>query len=163
MYRLLLVDDNTDNLNILKRVLEKCELGEIEPYSCPYEAMDRAGECSFDLVISDYRMPGMDGIEFLKAFRKLHRDACMIVLSAFNDMTLLMEAINALGVSRVLCKPCDPGAVREAVAQTLNQREYDCRINRLQALIQDQQRVIERQAEMLLRLESAYPGITESV
>ena len=86
MYRILLVDDEQNVLNALKRELK--EVYEIETFTNPAEALRRCGEVNFDLVISDYQMPEMNGIEFLKQFGKLQPDASRLILSGQADSIL---------------------------------------------------------------------------
>ena len=73
MYRILLVDDEPNILNALRRLLSRLKPDDlngeyfvIDTYASPEEALERADEVRIDLAISDYRMPGMNGVEFLK-------------------------------------------------------------------------------------------------
>ncbi|MGZ5780088.1 MAG: response regulator, partial [Burkholderiaceae bacterium] len=73
MKHFLLVDDEINVLNALQRTLrQKIGASEltIEVLTDPVQALERVGEKAFDLVISDYRMPIMNGIEFLIAVKK---------------------------------------------------------------------------------------------
>lgn len=76
MYRIMLLDDEEFVLTALRReLLSKPYIGhdglEIEAFSSPEDALKRAQEENgyFDVVITDYRMPGTNGVEFLNAFR----------------------------------------------------------------------------------------------
>lgn len=108
MKRLLLVDDEINLLNSLKRLLLRSfGSGEVavEVFADPELALQRAGEVEFDVVVSDYRMPGMDGISFLRCFRGIQPDATRLLLSAATDFDALVVAINEIGIFRYLAKP----------------------------------------------------------
>lgn len=121
MYRILLVDDEQNVLNALKRELK--DVYEIETYTNPAEALRRCGEVSFDLVISDYQMPEMNGIEFLKQFGKLQPDASRLILSGQADSGVLANAINETHIYRFIDKPWDGAALAGTLAQALNYRK----------------------------------------
>ena len=87
MKRLMLVDDEPNVLFALQRTLAMAFMkdGEgvaIEIFDNPLEALDRAAKQPFDVVVSDYRMPQMDGIAFLRHFRELQPDVPRLILSA---------------------------------------------------------------------------------
>lgn len=60
-----------------------------------------------DVVISDHRMPGMSGLEFLKLVRDRHPDTVRIMLTGHADMEMAIKAINQGEIYRFLTKPCD--------------------------------------------------------
>jgi EAL domain-containing protein (putative c-di-GMP-specific phosphodiesterase class I)/CheY-like chemotaxis protein len=80
-----------------------------------------------DVLVTDYRLPGMDGIMLLQYTRERHPEIARIMLSAANEANIPAAAINRGGVFRYLTKPCRPKdlceAVREGIqlAQTLRQ------------------------------------------
>jgi DNA-binding NtrC family response regulator len=121
MYRILLVDDEQNVLNALKR--ELADVYEIETFSNPAEALRRCSEVNFDLVISDYQMPGMNGIEFLKQFGKLQPDASRLILSGQADSGVLANAINETHIYRFIDKPWDRAELAGTLAQALNYRK----------------------------------------
>ena len=82
--RILLVDDNVHGLNARKSVLE--ELGyRIATASSGPDALEQYDERPFDLVVTDYKMPRMDGIELIANFRKRTPDLPVILISGFAD------------------------------------------------------------------------------
>ena len=129
MPKILLVDDEAHVLAALHRILKRDWRDEanIETFNDPHLALLRCQEILFDAVISDYRMPGMNGVQFLKMVRKLQPDVTRVVLSASTDFSVLMDAINEAHVSRFIAKPWQEidvcKAVREAVANTAVARE----------------------------------------
>ena len=63
-------------------------------------ALARARECSFALAISDQRMPGMTGVQFLTQLRQMQPDCGRIILSGYADLSALMAAINEAEIAR---------------------------------------------------------------
>ena len=121
MYRILLVDDEQNVLNALKRELE--EVYEIEAFSNPADALRRCSEINFDLVVSDYQMPEMNGIDFLMQFGKLQPDASRLILSGQADSGVLANAINETHIYRFIDKPWDRAELASTLAQALNYRK----------------------------------------
>ena len=110
MLRIMLVDDESNVTRALRRTLTRSLPGEsfsIETFDDPRLALERAGEVDFALVISDYRMPPMDGVEFLMRFRIMQPDAVRLILSASSDVEGLLAAINQAGAFRYILKPWD--------------------------------------------------------
>ena len=77
-----------------------------------------AGGLGVDLVVTDYRMPGMDGLEVLAVARRGDNPVPVILVSAFADADL-REAAQGLGVSAVLAKPFALSALIDAVRDAL--------------------------------------------
>jgi CheY-like chemotaxis protein len=89
--RILLVDDNSLGLAARRSVLE--ELGhKVQTSGTPAEALDLCAKQRFDVVVTDYKMPKMDGIEFIGRLRKLHPTSAVILISGFTDTLGLNEA-----------------------------------------------------------------------
>jgi len=125
--RVLLVDDDELVLNALRRELSSV-LGvgpgkpQIEAVASPREALGRAGLAEYDLVIADYGMPEMDGVQFLKAFQEIQPDAARIILSGQLDRDNLSDAINRTHIYRFVAKPWTEMALASAVTQALAYR-----------------------------------------
>lgn len=162
MYRILLVDRDGPNLNAMQAVLAERDFGAIEVYADVEEALQRAGQCSFDVVVAGHGAGDDNDMGFARRLRRLQPQTAMIIVAAHCDAAVLFEAINSVGVLRVFAKPWGCDDLCEAVAKALIQREYSTRLERMQDLVMDQQRLIERQADILLRLEVAHPGITSA-
>ncbi len=87
---ILLVDDNKMGLSARKIVLE--ELGyQITPMNDSQEALEKFPQHNFDLVVTDYRMPNMDGIELIAHLRKSKPELPIILISGFADTLGLDE------------------------------------------------------------------------
>ena len=120
MNKVLLVDDEQNVLNALRRELN--EYFEIEAYTNPIDALEHCKGSNFDLVVADYQMPEMNGIEFLKQFGKLQPDAARLVLSGQADIDALIRTINETHIYRFLAKPWDQLELRSSIQQALNYR-----------------------------------------
>lgn len=168
MFRILLVDDEENILKALRRLLSStpCVYDGIEYklkvdiFTSPQAALEHAASNPVDLVLSDYRMPTMDGVAFLKAFREIQPDAARLILSGYADLNALVGAINEAQIYRFLNKPWNDYELVSSIAQALAYRN----LMRENQQIADQARV-ERgvmSAEELERrkLEAQEPGIT---
>ncbi len=89
--RILLVDDNANGLSARRSVLE--ELGHrVATASSAAEALEQFASHKFDLIVTDYKMPRMDGIELIARVRKQSPEIPVILLSGFADALGLSEA-----------------------------------------------------------------------
>ncbi len=97
----LLVDDNRDGLLVRRLLLE--ELGfEVAIASSGEEGLNVFSKSHFDVVVTDYRMPGMDGVELIASLRKIDASARVILLSGFVDPLGLTE--ESTGADAVIAK-----------------------------------------------------------
>lgn len=107
--RVMIVDDEPSIVNAVRRELVAQPVGryrfEVEGFTDPIQALERAAGASFDAVISDYRMPGMDGLEFLKKFATVQPDCARLVLSGQTDMESLIRMVNETHIYRFIPKP----------------------------------------------------------
>jgi len=131
MSRIMIVDDETGVLNALRRLLLSvpCTYGrltyalEVETFSDPVAALARAAEEPFDLFLADYRMPGMNGVEFLARAREIQPDAARLIISGYADLNAFADAVNGAEIYRFLSKPWNDYVLLSAIAQALNYRE----------------------------------------
>jgi len=120
MHKLLLVDDEQNILNALRRELESEY--DIETFTNPADALERCQDTQFDLVISDYRMPDMNGIELLAEVARIQTDAARLLLSGQADIQVLVNAINKTHVYRFISKPWDTVELKTRISQALAYR-----------------------------------------
>jgi CheY-like chemotaxis protein len=89
--RILIVDDNSLGLTARRSVLE--ELGhKVFTATAPVDALELCGKQRFDLVVTDYKMPKMNGVEFISRLRKQHPTVGVILISGFTDTLGLNES-----------------------------------------------------------------------
>lgn len=105
-YKVLLVDDEEDNLALLYRTLRS----DFEVYktTSPLEGLELFKENCFDIIISDHKMPEMDGVEFLKKTREYCPNAIRLLVTAYSDTSILIDAINYAKIYRYIKKPWEP-------------------------------------------------------
>lgn len=95
--RILLVDDNSLGLAARRSVLQ--ELGHrVQTSSNAIDALELCAKQSFDVVVTDYKMPKMNGIEFIARLRKLHPATSVILISGFTETLGLDEATTGADV-----------------------------------------------------------------
>jgi two-component system probable response regulator PhcQ len=166
MTNLLIVDDEAHVLSALRRMLLNAAAPPVLPdlqltaFTSPIEALEHVANHHVDLVISDYRMPVMDGVSFLTRVKDLQPDTARLILSAFADMEGIVRAINEAGIFRFVSKPWSDAELKAIVAQVLAHRELLVENRRLADEVRCQRGVISRQQLELARLESESPGIT---
>lgn len=119
--RVLVADDEEGVRSFVAEALER-EGHEVVQAADGAEALRAAREEPFDVVITDLRMPQMDGMSLVRALRTEQPDVELIVLTAFGDVSTAVEAMK-LGVFDYLQKPLSgPAAVRELVKGALGRR-----------------------------------------
>jgi response regulator RpfG family c-di-GMP phosphodiesterase len=101
--KLLLLDDEEDIINALKRLLRNNY--EIIPFNKGDEALAYLQENHVDIIMSDMRMPKMDGAEFLAHAREIIPNAIRLLLTGYSDMDSTVKAINDGGVYTYISKP----------------------------------------------------------
>ena len=112
--QILFVDDEENVLSAYTRVLRRRFPIETAPGGP--EALERLqNDGPFAVVVSDMRMPGMDGVQLLGRIKELAPDTVRIMLTGNADQQTAMDAVNQGAIFRFLTKPCDP----EKLAQTL--------------------------------------------
>lgn len=169
MSRIMIVDDETSILQALRRVLRvaPCACGgrdfelEIETFDSPVAALEQARQYPFDLFLTDYRMPGMDGVAFLRAVKEIQPDAARLILSGYADLNALMRAVNEVGIDRFIGKPWNDYELVSAIAQSLAHRELLLENRRLADLMRIECGDISPETVEAERLERMEPGITQ--
>lgn len=115
---LLLVDDEENILRSLQRVLRK-EPYDIQTASSGEEALTLLEGQKFDLVISDARMPGMDGPTLLSEIKKRWPWSIRILLTGYADINSTIKAINDGQIYRYISKPWDDEELKLVIRQAL--------------------------------------------
>lgn len=143
--RILLVDDEKPVRQFLGQLLEHFGY-EVATAADGQEALEKLEEeRPFDLVITDLRMPRLDGLELLKAIRKRPNPPPVVLLTAFADMDTAVEAFQ-LGAADFINKPTRPAELQQRLE----------RIERERAL----QRELEHEKEQRIRAETVREMVT---
>ncbi len=107
MQRILIVDDAPQVLSALRRVLHR-HWGDaltIELFDDAALALARSRQVRFDVVVSDLRMPGIDGLELLTLLSAVQPDSVRLMLTASVDFGAAQRAVNDAAVFRYIAKP----------------------------------------------------------
>ena len=118
---LLLVDDDEDMLVLLMRALSHDGYYILTAHSAA-EAFEILSKHRVDMVISDHRMPGMSGVEFLQRVKSLYPDMARIMCSGLADFQTMTEAVNKGEIFRFLPKNTDQKRMRRDVREALSAR-----------------------------------------
>ena len=118
---LLLVDDEDNILSALKRLLRRDGYHILCARSAA-EGLQRLAEEDVDVIVSDQRMPGMTGVEFLHRARDLYPDTFRLVLSGFTELQSIIDAVNQGAIYKFLTKPWDDELLRGHVADAFRQK-----------------------------------------
>ncbi len=169
MEKILLVDDEPLILKALVRLLQRtpclCDGRlfklELVTFTDPSKALEYVRNHPVSLVLSDYRMPGMDGVELLTAIKTLQPDTSRIIISGYADLNALINAINRAHIYRFVAKPWNDYELVSTIGQALRHRQLMLENQRLA----DQERVTLGQlsdSDLLVKqLEREEPGITK--
>ncbi len=124
-YKILIVDDEPDNLALLYRTLRGKY--EIAKSTSPLAALDILKQDHFNCILSDHKMPEMDGVEFLKRSYEISPDTMRLLVTAYTDAGILIDAINYAKIYRYIKKPYNPDELLLIVENALEywQLKYD--------------------------------------
>ena len=110
---LLFVDDERRVLTSMRAMFRRDY--EVLLANSGQEAIDLLRDHSVDVIVSDQRMPGMTGVEVLKAVKRLAPNAMRILLTGYADLQAIEASINEGEVFRYLTKPCPSEQLKEAI------------------------------------------------
>ncbi len=133
-----IVDDEDMVLTSLRSFLLLETDYEVETWRSPREALKLLAGKNLDLIISDYLMPEMNGIEFLLEVKKIHPFATRILLTGYADKENAIKAINEVGLYQYVEKPWDNNDLKLTIQNGLERRFL---MERLESKIQEVQQV----------------------
>ena len=160
--RVVIVDDRSTARNLLEGLAKSLEPGiVVESFAEPQQALAHMETRIPDLIITDYRMPGMDGIEFTRRVRaqKNLADVPLIIVTVVEDRQIRYQALEN-GATDFLTRPIDPQECRARCINLLalrrNQKIVSSHSQWLEAQVhQATQEVRARERETLLKLAKA--------
>ena len=136
--KILVVDDDHQCQQVVQFILEERGF-EVSVCNDGIEAKAAVDHFEVDLIISDYMMPSMGGLQLLKALRQEGRDIPFILITGFGSIDSTMEALE-LGVVEYLTKPFRPGEIILAVRKALKMDQVNRELSRLKKEVQDKYR-----------------------
>ena len=135
--KIISIDDNKTNLLIIESYAKLLSL-KIDSFTEPKEALISIESCEYDLVIVDYMMPDIDGLEFIKRFRENNTDTPIIMLTAVgDDMQLQIKALE-YGANDFLSKPINAPAFKARIINMLKLRKSQLLLKDKALLLQEE-------------------------
>ncbi len=160
---ILLVDDDELIISSLRGLFTLETDYELVTRTDPKLALEEVRRTPIDIVITDFLMPQMNGVDFLKQVRVLQPEAVRILLTGFADKENAIRAINQVGLYRYLEKPWDNEdlllLVRNALQEKTLRRQLTEKVSELDRLVQqhleltDRHRLLERELDMAARVQ----------
>lgn len=120
--RILIVDDDTNSLKAIERVLTANFDCTVDAYDSSEEAFEQIQKALYDIIISDFRMPKIDGITLLSKSKNVQPMALRVILSGYCDREALSGAINTAQVQKFIEKPYQPQELISVVNEILEER-----------------------------------------
>ena len=116
-YKILIVDDEEDNLALLYRTLRSKY--DVTRANSAIEALEILKNNDFECILSDHKMPIMDGVEFLKRVYEIKPRSMRLLVTAYSDVKILIDAINYAKIYRYIKKPYSPDELLMIVENAL--------------------------------------------
>jgi DNA-binding NtrC family response regulator len=132
---ILVVDDQVAFANQIQRTLQK-EGYRVETAVDGVQGLEMLESDNFDLYLVDLKMPGMDGIEFLRRIKTDDSDTSVIIMTAFGSIESAVEAMK-LGASHYLQKPFSPEELLVVVQKVLRDRELLKEVRNLRQVVEE--------------------------
>ena len=133
---LLLVDDEPNILASLKRLLRR-DAYHILTANSGQEGLDVLASHAVDVIVSDQRMPGMLGADFLRKAKLLCPQTIRIMLSGYTELQAVTDAVNEGAIFKFLTKPWEDHQLREHIAEAFRLKGIDDDNVRLNAQLRD--------------------------
>jgi DNA-binding NtrC family response regulator len=120
----LIVDDEPDILESLGDLFSAALEGvEVRTAQSGDAALKVLNQEPVDLILSDYKMPGMNGLEFLEKAREIAPTVPRVLMTAFPDLDIAIAAINEARIETFLAKPLDPDKIVDVIREALDARK----------------------------------------
>jgi FixJ family two-component response regulator len=116
--QILIVDDEANVLTALRRMLHR-EPYQVHTANTAEEAFELLREKEVSLIISDYRMPSMNGVTFLQQAKELQPDSVRIILSGFADIGAIIDAVNRGEIFKFIAKPWNDDELKMTISLSL--------------------------------------------
>jgi DNA-binding NtrC family response regulator len=149
---ILLVDDEQNVLSALTRELADEPYGIVTALNGE-EAMNLVTSQVFKVIISDERMPGMDGASFLTAAKEVSPSSVRMMLTGHASIDATMRAVNDGEIYRFFTKPWNSQELKQAIRSAIEKFDLEDENRRLL-------KVVKRQSQELRALEMHHPGIS---
>ncbi|MFC1624033.1 response regulator [Candidatus Omnitrophota bacterium] len=125
--KILLIDDERDLCKMVKVNLERTGEFEVTTANSGEEGLARVKEIKYDLVITDYNMPGMNGREVLDTIKKMKPRPPVILFSIYHDDTSAIDDSIKGEADAVIAKPFEHKELHERIIEVLSRKENQSR------------------------------------
>ncbi|WP_160909781.1 response regulator [Pontibacillus yanchengensis] len=144
MYKLLIVDDEKVVLDALETIIdwEDYNIELVGSASNGNEALACIKELSPDIVLTDIRMPGRNGLELVEASRAFSEDVLFIIISAYSEFQYAKKAIELEAID-YLVKPIEIDDIVEAISKAVEKKERNLKQQRLGSQLEQYQGELE--------------------
>ncbi len=159
MHRIMIIDDEENMISSLHRILKKESDFEVVAHTDPHAALADANRSRFHLFLSDYRMPQMDGVDFLVNTKMSNPHAMRLIISGAADFTALMDAINQAEIYRFIPKPIQVHELLQTLRQALQTYDLMDENRQLSALVQKQQGELKNRKLALKQFAKQHPTL----
>jgi len=124
IYNILIVDDEREVLNALRTTIERAKQfkSNILTAESAEKALGLLKNQDFDLVLTDYKMPDINGVELLKEVKNKYPDTIRMLITGYSDLKTAREAINLAEVNNYLEKPWDNEELRSIIYAALKRK-----------------------------------------
>ncbi len=150
-YNILYVDDEENNLVVFKNAFFR----EYDVYTAlsAEEGLKILDQYLIHLIITDQKMPGMTGVEFLELVVNSHPETMRMILTAYSDIDFIMRAVNKCGIYRYILKPWDTRELKIIIDKALQNYQ----------LAQDKKHLLENLEKANRELEDKVRARTEEL
>lgn len=165
MASVIIIDDQSTTVKLLSQLVRSIELPDqpihVTTFQESTEALNWTKYNTPDLVLIDYKMPNLNGIEFIKLFRRIEHceSVPVVMITAYDEQSIRYTALDA-GASDFLSKPIDHHECRARCTNLLNLRRFQLKLEKRNYVLQHKvnnsmNAILERERETLLRLARA--------
>jgi HD-like signal output (HDOD) protein len=150
---ILFVDDEQNILNGIRRMLRVMRKEwNMQFANSPEEALEKLAQTEFDIIVSDMRMPGMNGVELLNEVKNLYPTMIRFILSGYAERELILSASGV--THQFLAKPCEPEIIKNTIKKAFHLRDL---------LNSESLTNVVKQAEALPTLPDLYQKLTAAL
>lgn len=118
--KVLILDDSKTMLRIISNTLKRIGQDNLVTTENGLEGLEAFNKESFDLIMTDWNMPVMDGLTFVKEIRKINKDIPIVMITTEGGKTSVIEALKA-GVNNYIVKPFTPQTLKEKLSSIIGE------------------------------------------
>lgn len=138
---LMIVEDDSELRELLSRILAR-EIASVESFSQPSEALRDLERFKPDIIITDIKMPNMNGLDMVAIIKQLYTDIPVIVLSAFSESEYFLKAID-LKVHNFLTKPVDTDKLIELIKEISDDLSIKEKLKEQMVLLEQYKHIVD--------------------